>query len=90
MHAFAEYSDGMRYLLSIMDIFSKYGWIKPLKQKTGIAVADAFTNIFSCGRRPCKIWVDKGTEFYYKHVINNKHALGVELYSTENEENTVS
>jgi len=83
MQSFAEYNDGIRYLLTVIDVFSKHGWIEPLKQKTGVAVAEAFKNILaSSGRKPSKLWVDKGTEFYNKHV----KALGIELYSTENEE----
>ncbi|XP_065640582.1 uncharacterized protein LOC136073141 [Hydra vulgaris] len=65
----------------VIDIFSKYGWIIPLKSKTGIEVADAFNKIFK-DRKCAKLWVDKGLEFYNKHV----RALGVHLYSTENEE----
>ncbi|XP_065680649.1 uncharacterized protein LOC136094570 [Hydra vulgaris] len=65
----------------VIDIFSKYGWIIPLKSKTGIEVADAFNKIFK-DRKCAKLWVDKGLEFYNKHV----KALGVHLYSTENEE----
>ncbi|XP_065667188.1 uncharacterized protein LOC136089140 [Hydra vulgaris] len=75
----------------VIDVFSKYGWIVPLKSKTGVDVA-ALNKIFknssnfhgSEGKeRKCqKMWVDKGLEFYNKHI----KALGVELYSTENEE----
>ena len=54
----------------------------PLKNKTGEAVANAFEKIFSEGRMPKKLWVDKGKEFYNKDV----KSLAVELYSTENEE----
>jgi len=82
MQPFAEYNDGIKYLLCVIDIFSKYGWIIPLKNKTGGEVAGAFKQIFNCDRKPGKIWVDKGLEFYNKNV----KALGVELYSTENEE----
>ncbi|XP_065659034.1 uncharacterized protein LOC136083559 [Hydra vulgaris] len=58
-----------------------YGWIVPLKSKTGVVVANALNKIFK--ERKCqKMWVDKGLEFYNKHV----KALGIELYSTENEE----
>ncbi|XP_065639698.1 putative golgin subfamily A member 6-like protein 19 [Hydra vulgaris] len=65
----------------VIDIFSKYGWIIPLKSKRGIEVAHAFNKIFK--HRKCnKLWVDKGLEFYNKHV----KALGIQLYSTENEE----
>ena len=82
MQSFAKFNDGVRYLLCVIDIFSKYGWIVPLKNKTGAAVAIAFKIIFSEGRKPEKLWVDKGKEFYNKDV----KPLEVELYSTENEE----
>ena len=65
----------------VIDVFSKYGWIVPLKSKTGIDVANALIKIF-CERRCMKMWVNKGKEFYNKHV----KALGIQLYSTENEE----
>lgn len=54
----------------------------PIKNKAGVVVANAFKKIFIEGRKPEKLWVDKGSEFYNKHVRD----LGVELYSTENEE----
>ena len=65
----------------VIDVFSKYGWIVPLKSKTGVDVANAINKIFE-ERRCMKMWTDKGKEFYNKHV----KALGVQLYSTENEE----
>ena len=82
MQAFAEYNDGIKYLLCVIDLFSKYGWIVQLKDKSGKSVAVAFKRIFNEGRKPAKLWVDKGKEFYNKDV----KSLGVELYSTENEE----
>jgi len=82
MQAFAKDNDGVKYLLCVIDLFSKYGWIMPLKDKSGKSVESAFEKIFSEGRKPEKLWVDKGKEFYNKDV----KALGVELYSTENEE----
>ena len=82
MQEFAKDNDGYRYILTVIDVFSKYGWMKPLKNKTGVEVADALSNIFkSSGRKPAKIWCDKGKEFYNKSVDKL-----VELYSTENEE----
>ena len=82
MQAFAKYNDANKFLLCVIDIFSKYGWIIKLKDKTGKSVAAAFEQIFKSGRKPLKLWVDKGKEFYNMSV----KALGVELYSTENEE----
>ena len=80
MQAFSKFNRGVKYLLAVIDIFSKYGWLVPLKSKTGKAVANALTEIFA-ERKPTKMWVDKGKEFYNKDVQGL-----IELYSTENEE----
>jgi len=82
MQPFAKYNDGIKYLLTVIDVFSKFGWIVPLKDKSGKSTADGFSKIFSSSeRKPGKVWVDKGKEFYNKDVKKL-----VELYSTENEE----
>lgn len=81
MQAFADDNDGVKYLLTVIDVLSKYGWIVPMKQKTGLATANAFKSILSRGRKPKLVWVDKGKEFYNKDVRSL-----VQLYSTENEE----
>ena len=70
----------------VIDVFSKFGWIKPLKDKRGESVARAFVKIFKAGRRPRFLWTDKGSEFYNKHVKQLLKAHDVTLYSTENEE----
>ena len=80
MTAFSKFNQGFRYLLLVIDIFSKYGWIIPLKNKEGKIVALALKTIFK-ERKPEKMWVDKGKEFYNKDVKGL-----IELYSTENEE----
>ena len=80
MQAFFKFNRKVKYLLAVIDVFSKYGWLIPLKDKTGQSVASALETIFK-ERKPEKMWVDKGKEFYNKHV----KAL-IELYSTENEE----
>ena len=67
-------------MLTVIDIFSKFVWIIPLKRKTGQEVANGFWRILK-ERIPSKMWVDKGREFYNKGVQNL-----VKLYSTENEE----
>jgi len=72
----------VKYLLTVIDIFSEYGWIVPLKNKTGLEVASALEKVFK-ERKPDKLWVDKGKEFYNSHVQNL-----VTLYSTENTEKT--
>lgn len=81
MQSFAKDNDGVKYLLTVIDVFSKYGWIVPLNDKSGKSTAAGFMKIFTSGRKPGKVWVDKGREFYNKDVKKL-----VELYSTENEE----
>ena len=80
MQAFSKFNRGVKYLLTVIDVFSKYGWLIPLKDKTGKSVASALKTIFK-ERKPEKMWVDKGKEFYNKDVKDL-----IELYSTENEE----
>ena len=80
LSAFKDYNNGYTFLLLVIDTFSKYGWIVPLKNKKGETVAKALKNIFK-ERKPEKLWTDKGTEFKNKNVKKL-----IELYSTENEE----
>ena len=86
MQQFSKGNKGFRYLLMVIDVFSKYGWIVPLKDEKGETVAETFKSIFKDGRKPELLWTDKGTEFYNRHVkdLLNKH--NIKLYSTENEE----
>ena len=80
MKAFTKFNLGIKYLLAVIDVFSKYGYLVPLKDKTGKSVVSALKTIFK-ERKPEKMWVDKGKEFYNKDVKEL-----IELYSTENEE----
>ena len=80
LSALSKENGGYRFLLLVIDTFSKYGYLIPLKNKTGETVADALKDIFK-KRKPEKLWTDKGREFYNKDVKDL-----VELYSTENEE----
>ena len=44
----------------VIDCFSKYGWIKPLKDKTGISITNAFKQIINKDKRvPKFVWGDK-------------------------------
>ena len=61
MPSLSKYNKGNKYLLCAIDLFSKYAWVVPLKDKKGV---NAFQKIISNGRKPNKIWVDQGSEFY--------------------------
>ena len=78
-------NSGFRYILMVIDVFSKYGWGVPLKTKTGIEVASALRTIFKKDK-PAKLWVDKGREFYNKEVSALLKKNNIEIYSTNNDE----
>ena len=59
MQRFSDWNKGIKYLLMVIDVFSKFGWIEPLENKKGETVASAFEKIFKC-RQPRLLWTDKG------------------------------
>ena len=60
-----KFNKGFRFLLCIIDIFNKYAWVIPLKDEKGVSVVNTFQKILKeSNRKPNKIWVDKGSEFY--------------------------
>ena len=82
MQDFASDNDNYKYLLSVIDIVSKYAWVRPLHNKSGIETTNAFKNILEVsGRKPNNVWADDGKEFWNKHFKSV-----VSLYSTQNEE----
>ena len=85
MQPFSKWNKGNRYLLMVLDLFSKYGWIVPLKDKKGETVTEAFKTIFKEGRKPQYLWTDKGKEYYNKNMRELLEKNGITLYSTENE-----
>ena len=65
MQLISKFNNRFRFLLCIIDIFSKYAWVVPLKDKRGVSIVDAFQKILNKpGRNPNKISVDKGSDFY--------------------------
>ena len=71
----------------VIDVFSKYGWIKPLKDKKTESVSKAFDEIFKKSKRkPSMLWTDKGSEFISKHYKEFLNKARIKLYHTENEE----
>ena len=86
MQKFSKWNKGIKYLLMVIDIFSEYGWIKPLKDKKTESVSKAFDEIFKSKRKPTMLWTDKGSEFISKHFKDFLSKKEIKLYHTENEE----
>ena len=86
MQLISKFNKGFRFLLCIIDIFSKYAWVVPLKDRKCISIVNAFQKILEeFDRKPNKIWVDKRSEFYsnsFKKWLKNND---IEIYSIHNE-----
>ena len=89
MESLHIYNKGIKYLLCANDIFSKYAWVVPLKDKKGTSIVNAFQKIISEGRKPNKIWVDQGSEFYNKSFKDFLKINNIEMYSTYNKGKSV-
>ena len=68
----SAYNDNYRFLLVCIDCFSKYAWVRPLKNKTGPVVTRAFRNILDEGRVPKYLHTDHGTVF--KRIVSKSYA----------------
>ena len=65
MQSLSRKNKGIKYLLRTIDLYSKYALVVPLKDKKGISIVNAFNKIIKqSNRKPNKIWVDQGSEFY--------------------------
>ena len=85
MQLISKFKKGFRSLLCVIDIYSKYAWVIPLKDKKGIT--NAFQkNLDESNRKPNKIWVDRGTEFYNRSMKLWLEKNATEMDSTHNEE----
>ena len=86
MKEWSKINNGYKYMLNIIDVYSKYGWSAPLKDKRGDTVTDAFKCIVKeSNRRPKHIWVDQGKEFYNKNMDQWLEENKINRYSTYGE-----
>ena len=68
MQLISKYNKGIRYLLCVIDLLSKYAFVVSLKDKKGATIVNAFQSILdNSKKKPNKIWVDQGCEFYNTH-----------------------
>ena len=89
-------NNNYKFILTVIDIFTKYAWALPLKNKSGLSITNGFKLVLgenpqggSQPRKPEKLWVDRGSEFYnktFKSLLKEygtgKAASQIELYST--------
>ena len=91
MQSLSKYNKGIKYLLCAIDLFRKYAWVVPIKNKKGTSKVNAFKKIISERRRkPNKIRVGQGSEFYNNFFIDFLKTNNTEMYSTYNEEKSVA
>ena len=71
----SKYNNSFKFKLTVIDIFTKYAWAIPLKNKSELSITNGFKIVFgespqggSESRKPEKLWVDRGSEFYKKNI----------------------
>ena len=89
MQSLSKYNKGIKYLLCAIDLFSKYAWVIPLKNKKGTSIVNAFQKIISVERKPNKILVDQGSEFYNNSFKDFLKMNNIEMYSSYNKGKSV-
>ena len=90
MQLIRKFNKGFRFLLCVVDIFSKYAWVVPLKGKKCVSIVNAFQTILDDSKRkPNKVWEDKGSEFYNRSMKLWLQENDIAIYSTNNDEKSV-
>ena len=90
MQSLSKFSKGFKYLLCAIDLFSKYAWVIPIKDKEGTSKVNACKKIISEGQRKSnKICVDQDSEFYSNTFKDFLKINNIEMYSTFNEGKSV-
>ena len=95
MQLISKFDKRFRFLLYAIDIFSKYACVVPLKDKKDVSTVNTFQSIFEnsmelhSNRKPNKIWVDKGSEFYNNSFKKWLQDNDIVMYSTHNEGKSV-
>ena len=79
-------NDSFKFLLTIIDVFSKFAFVVPIRDKTGDSIIQAFDTVLSQGRKPKKLCSDKGTEFKNQAFQKYLKQKNIEFYTTENED----
>ena len=71
MQSISKFNKGTRFVLYVIDIFSKYAWVVPLKDEKGVTIVSSFQKVLDKStRKPNKVWVDKGSKFSNNFLKN--------------------
>ena len=90
MQLISRYNKGIKFFLCVIDIFSKYASGVPLKDKRCVSIVAAFQSILKqSNKKPNKIWVDKGSEFYNVSFKKWLQDNDIVMYSTHNKGKSV-
>lgn len=84
MAKYKRWNHGYTFILTVVDMFSKFAFTIPVKTKTGVSLRRAFEKIFNKGRVPLKLQTDKGTEFTNTHLQQYLKSREVEYFTTTN------
>ena len=94
MQLISKFDKGIKFLLCVIDLLSKYSWV-PLKDKKEVPIVNAFQKILvnlmelHSNKTTNKIWIDKGSEFYNRSIKSCLAKNGIETCSTKNEGKSV-
>ncbi|XP_078664112.1 uncharacterized protein LOC144907181 [Branchiostoma floridae x Branchiostoma belcheri] len=90
LSSLAKHNDGYRYLLTCIDVLSKFAWVVPIKDKKGLTLVEAFQSILDEGRKPWRLQTDQGTEFLNRHFQTLLKNEDIEFFTTFNAETKAS
>ena len=77
----SKYNNNYKFILTVKDIFTKHAWVILLNNKSGLSITNGFKTILSEGRKPEKLWVERGSELYNKTFKSSLKEHETELYS---------
>ena len=85
----SKYNNNYKFILTVIDIFTKYAWAIPLKNKSGLSITNGFKIVLGEHpqggfevRKPEKLWVDRGSEFYNRTFKSLLKEYETKLYSS--------
>ena len=82
----SDHNDNYKFLLTVIDVFSKTAWSIPLKRKDSKSVTEAFKSILADDRKPLKLQTDKGKEFLNSTFQNMLREKGIQFYTSQNDD----